>query len=195
MRSRLIPHFFSESVFMELTCFRMSLSVISLQTDTNSVRQQIMLMILPCVVTRGGWGAYVKMHKCKNEGNRKIMKTAQLCRDKSSGSWKYITRPCAAESNFQSICSHISTQTRCRHTIPLIIFCISLEHVSLAPVVAVCSATLSVSSLYFNPHGHADTVFFILSTATARVGSVMPLHFAKRSAQRRITMAAMMAFV
>ena len=79
-----------------------------------------------------------------------------------------------------------------KHTVPLIICCIPVEQISLAPVVAVCSATLSVSSLYFNPHGHAETVFFILSTATARVGSVMPLHFTKRSAQGHITMVGQM---
>ena len=83
---------------------------------------------------------------------------------------------------------YVHRQTNIFRTAPLIIFCISVEQILLAPVAAVCAATLSVSSLYFNPHGHADTVFFILSTATARVGSVIPLHFTKRSAQRHIAM-------
>ena len=54
MRSRLIPHFFSESVFMELTCFRIPLSAISLQTFTKSARQQARPLLLSCLVGEEG---------------------------------------------------------------------------------------------------------------------------------------------
>ena len=72
----------------------------------------------------------------------------------------------------------------CRHTVPLIICCISGTHVSLAPVLVICSAILSASCLYFNPHGHVFTVSLMLSTAAARVGSVTSLHFANTSVQQ-----------
>lgn len=58
----------------------------------------------------------------------------------------------------------------------------------LVPVLMVCSAIISVSSLYFNPHGHAFIVLLTLLTAAARFGSVTFLHFAKRSTKQHVTL-------
>ena len=83
--------------------------------------------------------------------NSKIIKIARLCAE--IGTWhEYI------HANIARKFAHAFVR-RCKA--PLIIFCTSAAHTSLAPVAAVCSATLSVSSLYFNPHEHVDTVVLI----------------------------------